>query len=335
MDSLTQIVLGASVAAVAVPARDRRVALVAGAVLGTLPDLDGLPLAWMGVDAVTNVTWHRGPSHSLPVLLVAGWLIWLLARRWSARVRAAPRGWLVAIWLALVTHPLLDAFTVYGTQLWWPAPTPPVMGGSMFIIDPLYTLPLLVAVIVAAVAGPRPRGQRWLSGALMLSSLYLGWSLVAQQWVDRVAARSLAAQGLQDAPRLVVASPFNTLLWRVVVMTPDGFLEGERSLVADSGPMRFTHHASDVQALQALSQDAAVARLRWFTHGFLKAARDGHALIVSDLRMGAEPDYSFNYRLARWQEDAWQPARAALQGGIRDPRGMLIRTWQRIWHTEP
>lgn len=335
MDSLTQIVLGASVAAVAVPARDRRVALVAGAVLGTLPDLDGLPLAWMGVDAVTNVTWHRGPSHSLPVLLVAGWLIWLLARRWSARVRAAPRGWLVAIWLALITHPLLDAFTVYGTQLWWPSPTPPVMGGSMFIIDPLYTLPLLVAVIVAAVAGPRSRGQRWLSGALMLSSLYLGWSLVAQQWVDRVAARSLAGQGLQDAPRLVVASPLNTVLWRVVVMTPDGFLEGERSLVADTGPMRFTRHASDVQALRALSQDAAVARLRWFTHGFLKATREGDALVVSDLRMGAEPDYSFNYRVARQDARAWQPVPVVLQGGVRDPRGMLVRTWQRIWHSEP
>ncbi|WP_295541460.1 metal-dependent hydrolase [uncultured Pseudacidovorax sp.] len=335
MDSLTQIVLGAAVAAVSVPARDRRVALAAGAVLGTLPDLDGIPLALMGLDPVTRVTWHRGPSHSLPLLLAAGWLLWLLLRRWNQRVRTAPRPWLVAIWLALLTHPLLDAFTVYGTQLWWPSPTRPVMGGSMFIIDPLYTLPLLAACIAAAVAGPRAWGRRWLAGGLLLGSLYLGWSLVGQQLADRAAARALAPMGLRDAPRLVVATPLNTLLWRVVVMTPDGFLEGERSLVADRGAMRFTAHASDTAALQALGADPAVARLRWFTHGFMKAERDGDALVVSDLRMGAEPDYSFNYRVARWADGRWQPVPVRQQSGIRDAKGMLAATWQRIWHAAP
>jgi hypothetical protein len=48
MDSLTQIVLGGCVAAAAVPAAHRRRAAIAGAVLGTLPDLDGIPLALMG-----------------------------------------------------------------------------------------------------------------------------------------------------------------------------------------------------------------------------------------------------------------------------------------------
>ena len=68
--------------------------------------------------------------------------------------------------------------------------------------------------------------------------------------VDRAAQQSLAAMGLGDAPRFSVPMPFNTLLWRVVVMTPDGFLEGERSLVADRGPMRFRGHPSNVQALR-------------------------------------------------------------------------------------
>ena len=57
----------------------------------------------------------------------------------------------------LITHPLLDATTVYGTQLWLPFTNHPVGVGSLFVIDPLYTLPLLVGVMLALA-------WRWASG---------------------------------------------------------------------------------------------------------------------------------------------------------------------------
>ena len=82
----------------------------------------------------------------LPLL---GWAIWALFRRSGGRVAESPLRWFWAIQLALVTHPLLDAFTVYGTQLWWPLPMRPVMWSSVFIIDPLYTIWLLAACIAA------------------------------------------------------------------------------------------------------------------------------------------------------------------------------------------
>ena len=152
MDSLSQAVLGASVAGVCAPAGHRRRALAAGAMLGTLPDLD--VLIDYG-DAVRNFTYHRGFSHSLLVLAPFSVGLWLLLRRWWSPVRAAPLHWLAAISLALLTHPLLDAHTAYGTQLFWPLTTPPKMWATLFIIDPAYTLPLLVGTVVAAA---RPRG---------------------------------------------------------------------------------------------------------------------------------------------------------------------------------
>jgi hypothetical protein len=75
MDSLTQIALGAATAALVAPSEHRRAALTAGAILGTLPDLDIIPLFLSRASAVDFVTWHRGPSHSLFVLAVAGWLM--------------------------------------------------------------------------------------------------------------------------------------------------------------------------------------------------------------------------------------------------------------------
>ena len=204
------------------------------------------------------MTLHRGASHSLLVLPFVAWAIWWLFRRRGGRVAQVPRRWFWAILLALVTHPLLDAFTVYGTQLLWPLPMRPVMWSSLFIIDPLYTVWLLLGATVALAAGPRPLAGRALVLGLALSTAYAGWSLAAKAMVEREAGRSLAAIGLADAPRFSVPTPLNTLLWRVVAMTPDGFVEGEHSLVADRGPVRFHHHGSDVAALEAADSGKVV-----------------------------------------------------------------------------
>lgn len=332
MDSLTQVLLGASAAGAVVPAAHRRAALAAGAVLGTLPDLDSLPLWLLTDDPVALMTLHRGASHSVFVLPLVAWVIWWAFRRRGGRVAEAPRRWFWAIQLALVTHPLLDAFTVYGTQLLWPLPAHPAMWSSLFIIDPAYTLWLLLGVVVALIAGPLAAGRPALAIGLALSTAYLGWSLAAKAMVEREAARSLAALGLADAPRFSVPTPLNTLLWRVVAMTPEGFVEGEHSLVADAGPIRFRFHASDVEALEAAAHVPAVRRPAWFNRGFMKARVQDGRLLLSDLRMGAEPDFSFTFAVAAHDGGGWEPiAPEQLQWQV--PRGdQLGDLWHRIWN---
>lgn len=293
MDSLTQIALGGATAAVIAPRQHRRAALAAGAVLGTLPDLDIIPLLLSRADAVAFVTWHRGPSHSLLVLAVTGWLLWLVLRRTWGPVREAPGRWFWAIELALLTHPLLDAFTVYGTQLIWPLPARPTMVASIFIIDPIYTVPLLAACLAAWWLRARRSATWCLAAGIALGLIYLGWSLTAKAIVERDMRTALTSKGLQGSAHFSVPMPFTTLLWRVVVLTPNGFLEGERSLVADSTPMSFRSYASDHVTLQKVSALPSVQRLTWFTHGFLKAEQHDGRLVLSDLRMGSEPDYVF------------------------------------------
>jgi len=331
MDSFTQIVLGAAVAAAIAPPQHRRAALLAGAALGTLPDLDVLPINLITDDPVARMTWHRSWSHSLLVLPFVAWAIWAWLRTRGKRVANSPMRWW-AMQAALLTHPLLDAFTVYGTQLLWPLPMQPVMWSSVFIIDPLYTVWLLLACVIAWFARERRIAQPALVAGLALSSLYLGLSLVAKQQVERAAHEALAAQNLQDAPRFSVPMPFNILLWRVVAMTPDGFVEGERSLVADERPMQFRHHASDVVAMEQVRDFPAVQRLHWFNRGFMKAqVRDGE-LVLSDLRMGAEPDYSFRFAVARKQDDGWNEIPPRQLQWPWDAGRRLGAMWDRIWH---
>ncbi|MDX1498303.1 MAG: metal-dependent hydrolase [Woeseiaceae bacterium] len=304
MDSLTQAALGAGLAAACVPPGHRRRALVAGALLGTLPDLD--VFIDYG-DPVRNFTFHRGFSHSLFVLPPVALAIWLALRQSWQPVREAPRAWLAAILLALVTHPLLDAHTAYGTQLLWPLPTPPVAWSTLFIIDPAFTLPLVAGCLLAATWPRGAPARRALRVALGLAVLYLGWSWSAKAIVEDHARRALAAEGLADAPLFSVPTPFNTLLWRVVVLTDDGYLEGFDSLLVDEGPLDFTAHPSDRAALAAVGDAWAVGRLRWFARDFVAAVRDDGQLVVTDLRMGQEPKYVFRFVVARRDGADWVP----------------------------
>lgn len=122
MDPVTHAALGGAVGGVVLGRRLGRKAVVFGALLGMSPDLD--VLLDYG-DAVANVTEHRGFSHSLFVLTGLGTLLALLASRWQS-ARAIPLGhWWLFFVLCLTTHPLLDALTTYGTQLWWPLDVPP------------------------------------------------------------------------------------------------------------------------------------------------------------------------------------------------------------------
>ncbi|MBH1664955.1 metal-dependent hydrolase [Stenotrophomonas maltophilia] len=340
MDSLTQIVLGGAVAAAIAPPGHRRAALLAGAALGTLPDLDALWLGFTAEDPVAVMVDHRSFSHSLLVLPWVAALIWWLFKRYGrGRVAQSPLRGFWAIQLALVTHPLLDAFTVYGTQLWWPLRPHPTMGSSVFIIDPAYTVWLLLGCVVAWFGRARPWAGKVLGLALVLSTGYLGWGLLAKAQVDRAAQQSLAAMGLGDAPRFSVPMPFNTLLWRVVAMTPNGYVVGDRALGADRGPMQFEGHPSNVQALREAQSIPAVQRLQWFNRGFMRAQIVDGMLVLSDLRMGLEPDYTFNFAVARQVDGRWQaivpeqrrtdyssPA-ARADVGVR-----LAAMWQRIWH---
>jgi len=341
MDSLTQIVLGGAVCAAIAPPGHRRAALLAGAALGTLPDLDTLPITLMTDDPVARMTLHRGLSHSLLVLPWIGALIWWLYWRFGrGRVKAAPQRWFWAMQLALITHPLLDAFTVYGTQLLWPLPLAPVMWSSVFIIDLGYTLWLLVACALAWWGCEQRWAGRALLAGLCLSSAYLGWSLLAKGLVEREAERTLARTGLQNAPRFSTPTPLNTLLWRVVVMAPDGYLVGDHSLLADRGPIRFVHNSSDTAALAAAADIPALQQLRWFNRGFMRAEVVDGELIVSDLRMGLEPNYNFNFVVARQNEtDGWEPVAPprqlddAWRAPVAEGRTgeAMTRLWQRIW----
>jgi len=324
MDSVSQLVLGAAVS-VAVMGRKAPLwqAALVGAVCGTLPDMD---VFVDHGDAIRNMTLHRTESHALIWLTLASpllaWLIAGIVRQKQLWVR-----WWVAVWLALITHPLLDLMTVYGTQLGLPLTDFPYAISSIYIIDPLYTLPLLICLVVALCLRGK-RGLWWNSLGLTLSTLYLGWSMVAQSYATHQVKAEIARQQIPAQQLLVTPTAFNTLVWRVLVMTPQGYAESYYSLLSQQRPLKFSHHDSGAALYQRYKGDWYVDRVAWFSHGFFAMREQQGKLMITDLRMGEEPDYTFTFNLGdqgEGQQADFRPTREPL------PRPSVSGSFRELW----
>mgnify|MGYP001169293573 FL=1 len=295
MDSVTQIVLGASIQGAMLGRWQGRKALIYGAALGTVPDLD--VLIDYG-DAVADMTYHRGFSHSLFVLAtLAALLTWLIRKRWPDAGYSSGRLF-ATLALVLCTHPLLDSFTTYGTQLFWPLPMPPVAISSIFIIDPLYTLPLLLAMLAGLVIGLGRSGLRWQYAGLLLSSLYLGSTLIGKQMADHHLQAALAQQGIQPQATFSTPTPFNTLLWRVMAVDGDNYYEGLVGWL-DHEPLNLIKLPTRAsEARQALLESPQDQRLRWFTGDRLRYDLIDGQWVATDLRLGMSGYHPFRFALA-------------------------------------
>lgn len=295
MDSVTQIVLGASIQGAMLGRWQGRKALLYGGLLATLPDMD--VLLDYG-DAVADMTYHRGFSHSLFVLAALATVLTLVIRRFGPPAAYTSRRLWLTLLLVLCTHPLLDSFTSYGTQLFWPLDTPPVAISSIFIIDPLYTLPLLAAMLVGLCIGLQLAGMRWQYAGLALSSLYLASTLGGKWMAESQLQQALQAQQIQADSTFSSPTPFNTLLWRVVAIEGDAYYEGLVSWLDSAPPelVALPRHASAADAI--LAGSTQYERLRWFTGDRLRFDLIEQQWVATDLRLGMTGYHPFRFALA-------------------------------------
>lgn len=330
MDSLTQFALGACVARAAAPSVSSPRLLAWGGVLATLPDLDSL---FIGGDALSVISQHRSWSHSLLTMALATPLFAAaMGRLGSFSTLTFVRRCLL-VYAVFVTHVILDAMTVYGTQLLWPLDRTPYAASLVFIIDPLYTLPLVVAAVAAIRFRAQPaRGARAVHWGLALSAAYLALALGAKIHVGNVASQWRQELGLdRAAPVLTVPMPFNIVLWRVLIMAPDSYYEGLVGLF-DNGmsppPTRFDRGAGHPLSAQGVSN---LQRVMKFTGPYYRLIEDNGRLAAEDLRMGLDPDYVFRFVVQRRTGPVSNsvdtlPANTSLR--------RAGRLWPRLWDPE-
>ncbi|USD63434.1 metal-dependent hydrolase [Vibrio sp. SCSIO 43140] len=323
MDSVTQAALGATVAGAIAGKRCNAKVLLTGAALGTLPDLD---VVIDYGDAVSNTIKHRGFTHSLLLIPIFSLFVsWLYCRFRSDAFWSFKRVFALVL-SVLVTHVAIDAMTTYGTQLLWPLPGYFEVG-NVFIIDPLYTIPLLIGIVVALFS--KRVGGRWCQGVVLVSSLYLLWGFAAQQVIADRVEENLAAQNISNDQVLITPSPFNTLLWRVVVVEGDQYFEGLASLLDSDSQIDFIQRSRGEWPLESKPQ--TLIGLEAFSHGFLGYRQDGEKLIVSDLRLGMADSLAFEFVFAKATADSkWQLLEAPTRYPSERSLDQISVLWERM-----
>jgi inner membrane protein len=328
MDSLTQAVLGGAVGYAVLGNKVGRKAAIYGAILGTLPDLDVF-LPYGG--EVEAFTFHRGFSHSLLVhLLISPLIVWLIST-YDQGAAQFKKHWFWLVFLCLSTHGILDSFTVYGTQLLWPITEYPFAVSNLFIIDPVYTLPLLIAFIVVLLPNIKPkRASKINLFAIVISSLYACWSLVAKVYIDNTVAIALNDRQINVNHYLSTPAPLSTLLWRILIMSDDQYYEGYVSVFDSASDVSLNVYDSSDYLLDNIQDEWGVKRLQWFTKGFYSVKQDEQNIVLSDLRMGVECSYVFNFIVGK------QTSNGIVTGTFekvsdRPDLSQLGNIWDRIW----
>ena len=300
MDSLTQIVLGASVGEAVLGKKIGNKAMLWGAIAGTIPDLDVL-LNFI-TDEMTANLYHRGFSHSLVFCIalapILGWLVHKMYRKKEATFK----NWTWMFFMCLVTHPLLDAHTAWGTQFFWPLEER-LAYKNIFVIDPLYTVPFFLLVLLAMFykrTNPKRRAlNRW---ALLISTFYMLLTLVFKSIGYIKFKDALHQQNIDYVELETTPTPLNSILWNAYIETDQGYISGYYSLF-DSSKISFSSEIPKNHNLLApYSNQKVVQQMLKISDGWYFIEKTDQGLFYNDMRFGQrgfteEAPYVWQYLL--------------------------------------
>lgn len=329
MDSLTQIVLGAAVGEAVLGKKIGNKAMLYGAIAGTIPDLD--VLASNFTDTVTALEMHRGFTHSILFSVVFAPIFgWLVSKYESYKDF---KGWTLLFFWGFLTHPLLDAFTTWGTQLFWPLDYR-VAFKSIFVIDPLYTVPFIVFLVLTMFQKRTSKKRRFYNNAgIIISTSYLMLTLILK-WVTYTKfENALKEQHIVYSEIDTRPSPLNTILWNANVNTKDSFLLGTYSLF-DSKPIIFNNRPKNHELIAAIKENDKMQRMIHISKGWYSMSKRENELFFNDLRFGlmslesVSEDYVFQYKIH--VDDNGLLQFSETEKGRADAKKLMKELWTRI-----
>ena len=290
MDIVTQGLLGSTVGLASYGKKLGRRAAVYGFIIGLLPDFDIIASYW---GPWASLKYHRGPTHGFLALLLLAVPVGLGCRA-LARSDALKRDWIGLAMLSLVTHPIIDLFTTYGTSLAWPLSDARYAIDALPIIDPVYSLPLLLATFIGLTSWLTPGKVRSLAIiTLAATTVYagLGWN-TSQILISR--GRELFhAQGFEAVEVRAMPTILNTVVYRVVGRdASDRFMITymKKASKAPLTPVITVEPDRDEFVTRALEHEHG-RLFKWFSMNMLQTQSialpdGGHKVVLNDMRYG-------------------------------------------------
>ncbi|QHI39171.1 hypothetical protein IMCC3317_45730 [Kordia antarctica] len=305
MDSLTQIVLGAACGEIAMGKKIGNKALLFGAIGGTIPDLDVFIGNLIYSNKIDAMLFHRGFMHSMFFAVLAafllGFLMYKLYDKGKRKDTTTRKDWIWLFFLSIFTHPLLDCFTGYGTQLFLPFSDYRVAFSNISVADVAYTVPFLVCLIVMMFFNRKnPKRKLWLKLGLGISSIYMLFTIGNKFYINSVFEKSLAEKGIDYQRYNTEASILNNVLWFGIAETETEYHVAFYSLFDTKNVFTEWKVLQKNHDLIPKS-NPDLARLAWFSNDYysLSENEDG-TYLYNDLRYplvdmgnGSKPVFSF------------------------------------------
>ena len=285
MDSLTQIVLGASVGEVVLGKKVGNKAILWGAIAGTLPDLDVL-LRYF-TDEISSTQMHRGFSHSIVfAVLIAPLLGWIAKKIHFKLKEVSFKDWTKLFFWTTVTHPLLDAHTTWGTQFFWPF-NYRLAYQNIFVVDPLYTLPFLMfLIIVMTLKKDNPKRSKFNTIGLSVSSTYLLLTLIFK-WISfQEFKEGLENQKIEYVEIDTKPSPLNSILWSSLIETDKGYRTAYYSLFDKQEITYSKEFLKNHHLLEPYLEQKVIKQLIDISAGWYIIEEKNGKLFFWDLRFG-------------------------------------------------
>lgn len=299
MDPISQASFGASLSqSFAKDGSKQFVALTIGALAGMAPDLDIFIRS--AEDPILFLEFHRQFTHSL-IFIPFGALICALVFypllhsrivkcRWPAASLPFVQVYLFSF-LGYATHGLLDACTSYGTQLFWPFSNERFAWNVVSIIDPLFTLPVIFFISLAAYR----RNVKYARIAFVYAVLFLSLGMVQYQRAEQ-AVYALAQQRGHQVEHVHLKPGFaNRHLWKMIYEYDGRYYVDAVRLLWNTRYITGTSIQKldvkrDFPWLPGGSQQAKdIERFRWFSDGFLAVSPRNPNLIM-DVRYSFLPN---------------------------------------------
>lgn len=286
MDTLTHTVLGACLGELTAGKQIGRKAMLIGAIANNFPDIDMVCYLWM--DSTQALLAHRGLTHGIffnvILTLLAASVFQTLWRNWNMNYGR----WLLLIGTGLIIHILLDTCNAYGTGLLEPFTNHRFSVHALFIADPFFTLPLILAVFALFfVKAESPNRKVWPKLGLTLSSLYLLLCGVNKLYVNNIAEQSLRWHGIASREYFVTPTPLNNLLWYIVVKDGARYHTTYYSVLDERLPVFHTIEKND-SLLEPYRNSESVQNLVRFSQGYYMLQEEDDMLLFNDMRFGQE-----------------------------------------------
>jgi inner membrane protein len=287
MDPISQGTVGAAFAQSTANKKNILSISVIGFLAGLAPDLDVFIRS--STDPILFLEYHRQFSHSLFFIpfgaLIVALLLYPLFRK-SVSLRTV----YLASFLGYATHGLLDACTSYGTLLFWPFSSQRVTWNNISIVDPLFTIPILILVGTAI----KTRKRLFSYFAIGWVAFYLCLGFVQYDRAFK-AANELALSRGHNPERLTLKPSFgNLILWKSIYQHEEKFyVDAIRTVLSStwcSGEsiriFDYQHHLPNLNKDSQQRKD--IERFRWFSQNYLGFDKDKS--LVTDVRYSMIPN---------------------------------------------